>query len=645
MSAAQDLPLGFILRHSLSEGYIHRDDPELNQLRLSQGTRDSNFENGYDDDVPRRPLSQNPSIYYQKVGLTSTVRANHRVNSSNNNNNKSSSNALNTFNNLHRSSSVKQNGGTGNQRHHRPSSSVSGYGLADFSTSEEEESDSYDESSIGFGSEDEEEAVRSSGVSKTSRSVDPNSPAHYIAHITGRMDPWEMKMQKLQASGKELAPVIADKITNDFNSIVKQPKMDARVSWARENGDIAQKLKTMTLETEAIKERRRKEIEVLNEAMDKEFAGCLARIKDERETAIRIREEAIKKANLEKERLAKEAEDKKKAEIAAKEAREKKAEQEAANRAKKAADAAAAAASNSSATFVSDNAEVEWQHYTNIVKHLREVVKPSIVANRDLKKACFEARREIVPMIGQLFNKREQVMRNAIDIDQVFKKMRQSHGDNAYEWLMNETGKKCLQQIENEALVKSAPAFPVAHVVVLLFTNHPRFLELLMARFVKKCPYVIPKYFPHDPNDTQEAYLKKLGYKRTDAGWEKEDKYNARQCAIFTLYCAIMQTTAIQGQNAYPLSHAWTWMARIMNMPPWPITSSLINVFLEVCGDKYLRTYGAQARKVIQLLMNDFLPLVPEAGKSGTTRLKIQLEQMLKNGWNIDPPEGREFDR
>ena len=38
----------------------------------------------------------------------------------------------------------------------------------------------------------------------------------------------------------------------------------------------------------------------------------------------------------------------------------------------------------------------------------------------------------------------------------------------------------------------------------------------------------------------------------------------------------------LEGQNAYPLSHGWTWMARIVNMPPWPITPSLINVFLEV---------------------------------------------------------------
>jgi hypothetical protein len=79
--------------------------------------------------------------------------------------------------------------------------------------------------------------------------------------------------------------------------------------------------------------------------------------------------------------------------------------------AKKAAAAAAAAASNSSSTFVSDTAEEEWQHYTKIVLHLRTVVKPGIVNNRDLKKICFEARREIVPFIGQLFNKREQVMR------------------------------------------------------------------------------------------------------------------------------------------------------------------------------------------------------------------------------------------
>ncbi|KAF9966186.1 hypothetical protein BGZ70_003041 [Mortierella alpina] len=627
MSANQGLPFELILRHSITEGHIRDDDPELAQLRLSKGARNS-LGHGIEDvdlarsQLSRHPLSQSSSIYYQNVGLASTVRAKHR---------NGSNAAMSSVHNGHRAT----NKDSGERRR-------SGYGLVDFS-SEDEDSNS---DGHGCGSDQEDGADDTgsgAGLGKDSRTIDPNSPAHYVAHITGRMDPWELKMQKLQESGKELAPVIADKITNDFNSIAKKPQA-TQLSWAGENDDIIQKIRNMSIETEAIKEKRRKETEALNQAMENEFAACLARIKEERETALRIREEAIRKANLEKERLEKEAEEKKKAEVAAKEAKEKKAQQEAAEMAKKAAAAAATAASNSSSTFVSDTAEAEWQHYTKIVLHLRTVVKPGIVSNRDLKKICFEARREIVPFIGQLFNKREQVMRVAMDIDQVFKRMKQTHGENPYNWLMNETGKKFLEQIENEALVKSAPAFPVAHVAVLLFTNHPRFLDVLMARFVKKCPYVIPKYFAHDQSESTEQYFKKLGYKHSDGGWEKEDKYNARQCAIFTLYCAILQTNAIQGQNAYPLSHGWTWMARIVNMPPWPITPSLINVFLEVCGDKYMRTYGNQARKVIQLLVRDFIPLMPKKGVAGTTRLKTQLEGLLKDGY-LPPAEGREFDR
>jgi len=36
--------------------------------------------------------------------------------------------------------------------------------------------------------------------------------------------------------------------------------------------------------------------------------------------------------------------------------------------------------------------------------------------------------------------------------------------------------------------------------------------------------------------------MKKLGYAKKDKGWESAAQYNARQCAIFSLYCAIMQT-------------------------------------------------------------------------------------------------------
>lgn len=117
----------------------------------------------------------------------------------------------------------------------------------------------------------------------------------------------------------------------------------------------------------------------------------------------------------EKERLAKEAEDKKKADLAKKEEQEKKraeAAAAAAEKAKKAAEEAASLASaKSTSLFASDSARQEWEAYSKVLEHIKTVVTPSITSNPVLKKNCNAVRRDIVAAIGRVTNKREEIMR------------------------------------------------------------------------------------------------------------------------------------------------------------------------------------------------------------------------------------------
>ncbi|KAG0004801.1 hypothetical protein BGZ79_008046 [Entomortierella chlamydospora] len=617
--ATNELPLELILRRSITDGPINPDDLELTKLRLSQkqGLSSPLDEEEEQDYILHHnnhiPLSKNPSIYYQKIGLTSTQRTK-----------PTKSIYLNTFN----SRASRSRSGEDAVSHR------SGYGLSEFSSSEEEVSSEDDNYSYDTSDSEEEAFPLSSRRYANPGRVLPDADgrsqemAHYVAHITGRIDPWELKVQKLQEEGRRVAPHIAQKIADDFKSLETLAKKPT-VSW--DNGDIAQRLKAMTLDTEAIKEKRMKETEAKNQALTKEIENCLARIKEERETAIRLREEAIKQAQQEKERLAKEQEDKAKALAAQKEAQEKKASEEAAakaEKAKKAAEAAAQKASaGASAIFVSEAANAEYQRYIKVLEHIRSVVLPAVTGNPQLKKFCFGARREIVASIGQLVNRRSEILRVATEIDGFFNTTK-SQNESAYNWVLNCTAKKLVKQAETEALVKSAPTFPLAHVAVLLFTNHPLFLDVLMARFAKKCPYVTPMYIQKDPNDTAEEYMEKLAYKKTGKGHETEAQYNARQF----------------GQNIHPISYGWTWMARIMNMPPRPITPALIAVFIEVCGNMYLGTYRNQANKVLRLLYEDFLPMIPKQGIDGKVRLKTLLDDFIKSG-QIPVADGREFDK
>ena len=65
-----------------------------------------------------------------------------------------------------------------------------------------------------------------------------------------------------------MAPLIADQIDKDFDTIARRPS-SAAVGWDRDGEDISQRLKKLTMETEAIKEMRKKEIESRNQSLNK----------------------------------------------------------------------------------------------------------------------------------------------------------------------------------------------------------------------------------------------------------------------------------------------------------------------------------------------------------------------------------------
>ncbi|KAF9131756.1 hypothetical protein BGW39_001358 [Mortierella sp. 14UC] len=648
--AANSLPLSIILGRSVSEGYIKQNDPEYTELlrsrrRITDDEEETTTPATATSNAPhtqRVPLSQSAAIYSHKIGLRSTTTRPYsdrpkRV---------GTINVLNSSRTSRRDPAAGTNGDTGA----RPVPVARGYGLTDFSSDESDYSSDLSDSDDGVVA-----AATTNGRSGATRYIPAaNNPAHYVAHITGRMDPWEAKMQQIQNLGKDLQPEIADKIAKDVDNIARQQSNStSTVGWIRDD-DIIQKVKSLSLQSESVRDRRKKESDSRNQAMKQGIDACLAQIKDERETALRNLQEAARKVQEEKDRIAKEAEDKRTAEIAKKEEQEKKAAETAAaaavaaaERAEKAKKAAAEKASlesaKSSTVFASESAKLERENYLKVLENIKSVVTPAIAGNINLKKACNATRRDIVSAIGRVTNRQDEIMRVAMEIDAMLQNTMRM-GEVPYYWAMNVIAKKLVKQSETECLVRSAPAFPLAHVAVLLFTSHAQFLEVLMARFAKKCVYVTPVYVPKAPGDSAEQYMTKLAYKKKESGFESEAQYDARQCAIFTLYCAILQTKPPVGANVHAMDNGWRWMARILNMPPRPITPALIQVFLEVCGNEFMRTYRNQATKTLQLLMHKFIPLIPQQGVAGTVRLKTLLEQFLKTG-NIPVAEGQRYDR
>jgi len=65
----------------------------------------------------------------------------------------------------------------------------------------------------------------------------------------------------------------------------------------------------------------------------------------------------------------------------------------------------------------------------------------------------------------------------------------------AYAYLLSHLSKALIKQAESEVSAKAEAAFPLARVVLgLILRGHGALSDILFARFVKKCPWVVPFY-------------------------------------------------------------------------------------------------------------------------------------------------------
>ncbi len=138
-----------------------------------------------------------------------------------------------------------------------------------------------------------------------------------------------------------------------------------------------------------------------------------------------------------------------------------------------------------------------------------------------------------------------------------------------------------------------------------------------------------------------------LGYTYEDNELEKQDKFLKRMSGIMHLYAALLITTPPPGSpqnHPLGLQVGWAWLSNVMNLTPRPdITATLLNDFLQVAGNAFVKTYGKQFIKLIQILKLDFLPKVhavtPQGSGGPVQRLETFFSDILRTG-NIPPAKG-----
>uniref|UniRef100_A0A336M362 mRNA export factor GLE1 n=1 Tax=Culicoides sonorensis TaxID=179676 RepID=A0A336M362_CULSO len=186
--------------------------------------------------------------------------------------------------------------------------------------------------------------------------------------------------------------------------------------------------------------------------------------------------------------------------------------------------------------------------------------------------------------------------------------------------------------------------FPIAAILIALWQKFPEVGQFFLAYLYKECPFFVPYFLPKVQGQSDEDYMKSIGYRYTNGVMEKHDLYLKRMSGIARLYAAIWITGSRRGETAphpHNLQNGWEWLCEILNLDPLPeICATLIFEVLQVAGHAFLATYGKQFMKLLNAIQNQYFPKLNAVDQGGP---KARLEDFVVKALRerkIDPPEG-----
>ncbi|XP_049291865.1 mRNA export factor Gle1 [Anopheles funestus] len=205
--------------------------------------------------------------------------------------------------------------------------------------------------------------------------------------------------------------------------------------------------------------------------------------------------------------------------------------------------------------------------------------------------------------------------------------------------------KKFVSQADTSISSNASAAFPVAAIAVALWQRFPDFGRFFLAYLHRECPYLVPYYLPQLEGQSQEDFLKTLGYRFADGGvLEKQDQYLKRMSGLARLYAAVIITIPRKDDptpHPHGIEYGWRWLTNILNRFPQPdICATLIAEFLQTAGSDLHATYGNQLIKVLQVLQGDYMTALNRIDTGGPkARLEGLIKKILAEG-RIERPEG-----
>ncbi|CEP14066.1 hypothetical protein [Parasitella parasitica] len=409
------------------------------------------------------------------------------------------------------------------------------------------------------------------------------------------------------------------KLKNETDQILKQQRLKQQEEFKTMKAMLSEinllSSKDDTDDDKAFEKELQKQRKLVDDAI------ALDKKKSENATA-----EAKAKAEAKAEKERKDQEEKAKKEQQAKEEKEKKAQ---ALEKQKLAQSSA----------VSPQGLEEYRKYYEKIEYYQTTIRPKLQEDV-FRKQCFEHKRLSKRTVSQLRQNHDVIVEKyKVAVDHLFKIKQQS--PEAFEYMLNHLAKIILAQVKQEVHATPHAAYFLARFSYLVCSAIPDFLQYLMGRLLKRCPYLIPQYHDDDSSLSQEEIKAKLRY--TIKNKEKNiletflEHATGQKCYVM-FYGALCQTLPDPGQpeNPFPIKHAWIWLARICNMPPREITPIFVLGLLEVAAIRLVQVYPNQAPKVFRLIRDTISSLYPVCSNKDNvadiTRLNMFLDKYFKTG-------------
>ncbi|CAI0394030.1 unnamed protein product [Linum tenue] len=205
--------------------------------------------------------------------------------------------------------------------------------------------------------------------------------------------------------------------------------------------------------------------------------------------------------------------------------------------------------------------------------------------------------------------------------------------------------KKVVEHCENP----DNAAFASAQVIVLISSQVPYAMDLILADFHKACIYTVPKHIAYSKAafSSKEAYYKEqLGFKEDGGQLESVKDYLRRMEAYMRLYGALVQTETVRGiENSHGPAAGWLWLARFLNaLPANAFTAVALNAFLQPAGFVLYRKYKSQFRKLLHMVSSHFLNALKTRDDPDLRLIIMEIESYIQDRRYLQEPEGRRME-